>query len=666
MTHARTVTFTTSALLAGLLVAPMAQAAIDASWTGTSGNWSDAAKWSTNPDVPDQFDDIARITTGSGPTTLDISGVVIGQLINTQGKAWQINKDVNDHSLTFQVSSGSALIQAISAVTTSVTINPNVIIASDLVVQANGTDAQSQTTNLNGTLTGTGNVTFDLAGGGNNATRTINVASVNTAGTLTAQGNKKSGDVTTIGTIGSNVTTLTKTGVSTLVLTGANTYTGATTLSGGTIRARLETSLSDYTTPGNLSIASGATLTFNVGGAGQWTAANIDTLRSAATIASGWSTGLDTSNAASPFTYNSTLGNDVAAFSKLGVNELILGGTNGHTGTTTVSAGTLTVTNSSALGSTAGGTSVSSSAALQLDGTGGDLVVGNEALTINGSGVSSNGALRNLVGDNSWAGVVNVGGGATIRVETGTSLDLSGGVTSSGAGTRIATFAGGGQTTVNGMGTNAATGLTVTGGTVILNGASGYDRATTVSGGTLVVNGTIDAAGLAVTVGTAGTLGGSGSIARDVVINGTLKPGNSAGTLTIDNSVTLASTTVSDFELDSAASFDRLLVNTVSNAALKTFNFDGTLNVIDNGVAFANGQVFDLFDWGNNTIVSGTFSAINLPTLTGALEWKEYTPGVFFDYSTGQIEVTVIPEPASLALLALGGLLMLSRRRINN
>ena len=72
------------------------------------------------------------------------------------------------------------------------------------------------------------------------------------------------------------------------------------------------------------------------------------------------------------------------------------------------------------------------------------------------------------------------------------------------------------------------------------------------------------------------------------------------------------------------------------------------------GGAIANGATFNLFDWGSAT---GTFSAVNLPSLDGPLSWDQsnlYTNGT----------ITVIPEPNAAALLGgLGTLLLVRRRR---
>jgi fibronectin-binding autotransporter adhesin len=83
------------------------------------------------------------------------------------------------------------------------------------------------------------------------------------------------------------------------------------------------------------------------------------------------------------------------------------------------------VANNTALGSTAAGTTVSNTAALQFDGSGGNLTVG-EALTFNTT--NTNGGLRNLAGTNTLTGLVTLQANLDYR-HNGGRLVVDGGIT---------------------------------------------------------------------------------------------------------------------------------------------------------------------------------------------------------------------------------------------
>ncbi len=76
----------------------------------------------------------------------------------------------------------------------------------------------------------------------------------------------------------------------------------------------------------------------------------------------------------------------------------------------------LIVQNSAALGSTAGGTTITSGGTLLLDGSGGPLAIGAEALTLSGTGYANLGALRNDSGNNSYAGDITLAADSRIAV----------------------------------------------------------------------------------------------------------------------------------------------------------------------------------------------------------------------------------------------------------
>jgi len=99
------------------------------------------------------------------------------------------------------------------------------------------------------------------------------------------------------------------------------------------------------------------------------------------------------------------------AITKSGGGNWFLSGANTYTGVTTVNAGILVVTDASALGASGAGSGsvVNSGGSLSLSG---GITIANEAVTVNGHGVNSTGALRNSAGNNIWAGTVTLGASA--------------------------------------------------------------------------------------------------------------------------------------------------------------------------------------------------------------------------------------------------------------
>ena len=184
----------------------------------------------------------------------------------------------------------------------------------------------------------------------------------------------------------------------------------------------------------------------------------------------------------------------------------------------------------------------------------------------------------------------------------------------------------------------------VTKGTLTLSGTGNtYTGATTVTNGKLVVNGSISTSSLT-TVDAAGTLAGIGTVGA-ATINGDLAPGDGGiESLNFGGNLTLAGT--STFEISAANTADLA----ISSALLA---FGGVLNVSNIAGTLANGQSFDLFNWGTTT---GAFSAVNLPTLDSGLTWDQSSL-----YTNGTI--TVVPEPRAALLGGLGMLALLRRRR---
>ena len=267
---------------------------------------------------------------------------------------------------------------------------------------------------------------------------------------------------------------------------------------------------------------------------------------------------------------------------KAGTGTAIIRGTNATTKAITISAGALRAANNTALGTTASGVSVTSGAALELDGTAGALVIGAEALTLNGTGVTAapGGALRNIAGNNSYAGAITLNSASRINSDSGTlTLDVASG--NSISGTQNLTIGGAGNVTVaDPIATSTGT-LTKDGaGTLALSGANTYTGLTTVSAGTLKY-------GASDVIKTGGvTVNGTGavldlatytdSVGAFTLTSGTLKmAANQTGTaqLTSTGTAALGSGITLDLTgMSTSAGLYKLIAGTGANSRTGTFS----------------------------------------------------------------------------------------------
>ena len=142
---------------------------------------------------------------------------------------------------------------------------------------------------------------------------------------------------------------MTKTGSGSLFLAGNNSYSGTTSVSGGTLEAGSPGALPGYGTASKLSVTNSATLVLAVGSSG-WQSAAVNSLVSTNNggFAAGTVLGIDTANATGGFTYGNNISGNLG-LTKFGSNSLTLTGNNTYVGNTVVSAGTLAASTAGAL-----------------------------------------------------------------------------------------------------------------------------------------------------------------------------------------------------------------------------------------------------------------------------------------------------------------------------
>jgi autotransporter-associated beta strand protein len=185
-------------------------------------------------------------------------------------------------------------------------------------------------------------------------------------------------------------------------------------------------------------------------------------------------------------------------------------------------------------------------------------------------------------------------------------------------------------------------------GTMELTAANQYQGPTTISGGTLLVNNTSGSGtgSGSVTVQSGGTLAGHGTITGDITVQsgGTLAPGYGVGTLTVGN-LFLGGNTLMEINKSLSQSNDLVV-------ASGTLAYGGTLTVTNLGPNISLGDRFVLF----NTVGSGNFGNVVLPTLHGGLGW---TNNLTVDGSISVIQA-FNPNPTNITFQTGGGNLTLN------
>jgi autotransporter-associated beta strand protein len=428
---------------------------------------------------------------------------------------------------------------------------------------------------------------------------------------------------------------LTKSGAGTLTLSGSNTYSGNTTATAGTLAFTTDAAFASVS--GSIAL-DGATLAYT------GTSAGSESMFQPISLGAGGGTLRNSgANQAIWFLFGNVSGaGPLTVASGTGLVVFLSGNTN--SGGVTLQAGSQTVVGFDSVGPAGAPTSGA---------------FGTGTLTLAGGGLRSTTGAPRTVGNAVLATV------DTTFFSAGTNDDKS--ITFTGP----TTLSGGNRTfTVNTTGTGSpaiifsgaigdggnALGLTKAGpGRMILAGVNTYTGPTVVSAGSLLVNGT--QAGGAVQVDAGATLGGSGLIGGAVTVNGILSPGNSPGVLSVA-SLVLGGTSTSIFEIDGVTRVSQYDGVNITGASGPTYG--GTLSLVfGNGSAFADDTTFDLFNFsgspsGNYSTVTSTgfYAGTWSPVSSGTWKLESGSQTLTFSQSTG--DIIIVPEPAALALAAIG------------
>ncbi|MEP6669264.1 MAG: autotransporter-associated beta strand repeat-containing protein, partial [Chthoniobacter sp.] len=393
-------------------------------------------------------------------------------------------------------------------------------VSSGVLLYTGAGETSNRVIDLQGTTAGG---TIDASGSGllkftSNLTTTGNGAK-----TLTLQGSD-SGEFAGNLINSSSATSITKAGAGTWTLSGANTYTGATTLSGGTLIAAANAGNTPVSTSSALSAST--TVTLGVGTTLELLGNTTNTIFAPTSV-------VESGNG----TFNFIAGNNgsgtgntliLANMGQFGpastaptFNFSSLNGYNWQLGSGASGTGALNVFNSTAINSNTAGSTLSMPGGITIN------FAAAYTLTYGGAGNISSGTLvQNGAFASQWAyngtGKLTLAAGYTF---TGTSTIASGGTVQLGNGATAVTMSGG----ITNNGTliydpNAAftsTAITGTGAVTIIGGQT-VKKTTSLSTGLLTLGdssttGTLDLNGTAQTVG--GLTNGSFTPASDSIVN---------------------------------------------------------------------------------------------------------------------------------------------------
>ncbi|MCK9595117.1 MAG: autotransporter domain-containing protein [Candidatus Omnitrophica bacterium] len=299
----------------------------------TGGNWSTPGNWNTGPGPAPgtaQDDTIFLETTPTTTTTVTIDGGVMSRMagvlnIGSNGGGSYTLQANGGGTLTFSSLGGTSTLNQVSWSTADNFISAPLLLDNSLDI-ANASDAL---------LTVSGSITANAAG----------------VNTITNKG-AGNGGVTLSGIIanggGGTVAINQDSDTSELTLSGANTYTGATTVTAGTLKAA-GAGTNAFGTGSAVTVASNAILDVN------GTRETIGSLAGAGTVtnnAFGTAVTLTVGSNNTSTTFSGVIKDGVSAlfFTKSGAGTLTLSNANTYGGDTNINAGTVVAGNANALG----------------------------------------------------------------------------------------------------------------------------------------------------------------------------------------------------------------------------------------------------------------------------------------------------------------------------
>jgi autotransporter-associated beta strand protein len=486
---------------------------------------------------------------------------------------------------------------------------------------------------------------------------------------------------------------VTKSGGGTLSLQGVNTFTGQTSVNGGTLElsaggrinatSRVEIAQSTGNTGairvtgtgssiatagdivvgvagnGTLTVDSGASLTaanvvlgqatgsagvLNIGSGGSAGVLNTSTIIDGL----GAGSAVNLNHNESTYTLSSNLLHTLS-LNQVGSGTTVLTGTNSYTGGTFLNAGTLRVSSNGNLGGATsalnfnggtlqlGATITNLPRAIVVNSGGGAVdtgsfsVVSTGAMSGNGNLTKTGSGILTLNGSSTHTGTLTVSGG-TLR---GTTTNLKNNIINNASVQFLQTASG----TYSGVmsGTGSLTKLNA--GNLTMTGANTFTGGTTVSAGTLTLMGSLASP---VSVGVSGTLAGTGSITGAVDVQGTFSPGNAAtapfGTLTVNGNLTFGSSSIFRVQTDELGNNGKIAVTGAGHGV--TIN-GGAVEVMTGGGEYAPSTNYTLISAVGT--ISGQFGSIKTD-----FEFLEPT----LSYDPNHVFLTLIRNDTSLTSVA--------------